>query len=399
MRTAPALLALAGTAACAALAQAPVPAPPEAPAAPVEVPDARLERRIVVDTRQVIADAARARATADAWREWADDFRASFGTMFGERFAAARPVKGAPYSADVSTEVTQKLADGNVISRTTSGRVYRDGEGRTRQETVVGGEAKSIELRDPVAGTAVMLLPGTRKAVRLPSFAFSGHRKSVQVVRLGDHELRVENGKASLDGKRLRGHAEITLDGKSVVVDGDKVTVDGKPLADGAYAPGVIVKSIEGPAGTKREEVRVHVVRGPEEFAWHGAHAPAPPVPPEPPMPPLLGPLGGRLDGSLLPPKGERSSLGTKTIEGVKAEGTAVTRTIPAGEIGNRDPIVVRHESWYSPELKVTVLTRQSDPRYGDTVYRLTHIRREEPAADLFKVPDDYEGSRRRPKG
>lgn len=80
----------------------------------------------------------------------------------------------------------------------------------------------------------------------------------------------------------------------------------------------------------------------------------------------------------------------------MRAQGKATTRTIPAGEIGNRNPIVITTESWYSPELQVTVYSRHSDPREGETVYRLSNIRRGEPAADLFKVPEDYAAKRGR---
>ncbi|HEY9232959.1 MAG TPA: hypothetical protein VIS78_12460, partial [Blastocatellia bacterium] len=72
------------------------------------------------------------------------------------------------------------------------------------------------------------------------------------------------------------------------------------------------------------------------------------------------------------------------------AEGRRATITIPAGEIGNEQPILIVDESWYSPELKVTVMSRHSDPRMGETVYRLTNVNRAEPARSLFEVPSDY---------
>lgn len=36
------------------------------------------------------------------------------------------------------------------------------------------------------------------------------------------------------------------------------------------------------------------------------------------------------------------------------------------------------------------VMTRHSDPRSGETVYRLTNINRAEPDRSLFEVPADY---------
>jgi hypothetical protein len=82
--------------------------------------------------------------------------------------------------------------------------------------------------------------------------------------------------------------------------------------------------------------------------------------------------------------------LGTQTIEGVSAEGTRTTITIPAGQIGNELPIVTVSERWYSPELQVTVMSTRSDPRTGTTTYKLTNINRSEPVPTLFQVPVDY---------
>ncbi len=77
-------------------------------------------------------------------------------------------------------------------------------------------------------------------------------------------------------------------------------------------------------------------------------------------------------------------------IEGVEAEGTRTTMTIPAGEIGNERPIEIVSERWYSPELQLVVMTRHSDPRSGETTYKLTNINRTEPAKSLFEVPAGY---------
>jgi hypothetical protein len=40
--------------------------------------------------------------------------------------------------------------------------------------------------------------------------------------------------------------------------------------------------------------------------------------------------------------------------------------------------------------LSVVVFTRHADPRSGERIYRLENIKREEPSAELFKVPVDY---------
>src|SRR5262249_23594049 len=51
----------------------------------------------------------------------------------------------------------------------------------------------------------------------------------------------------------------------------------------------------------------------------------------------------------------KKDNLGTQTINGVAAEGTRITRTIPAGQIGNDKPLQVVFERWYSPDLQIVV--------------------------------------------
>jgi hypothetical protein len=85
-----------------------------------------------------------------------------------------------------------------------------------------------------------------------------------------------------------------------------------------------------------------------------------------------------------------KEDLGTQTLEGVNAVGTKITVTIPAGQIGNERAIEIVDERWFSPDLQTTVMTRHSDPRSGEVVYRLTNISRTEPDHSLFEVPADY---------
>jgi hypothetical protein len=86
----------------------------------------------------------------------------------------------------------------------------------------------------------------------------------------------------------------------------------------------------------------------------------------------------------------KKEDLGTQTINGVAAQGTRVTRTIPAGQIGNEKPITIVHERWYSNDLQLVVMSKRSDPWSGETTYSLTNIQRAEPNASLFAVPSDY---------
>src|SRR5262249_19114381 len=75
-------------------------------------------------------------------------FRAGAGEFgFGEN-----AVKGAPFSADLVIEETQTLANGAHISHKATGKLYRDGEGRTRRDQPREGDTEIVFINDPVAG-------------------------------------------------------------------------------------------------------------------------------------------------------------------------------------------------------------------------------------------------------
>jgi hypothetical protein len=82
---------------------------------------------------------------------------------------SARTVKGAPYSAETLNESAQTLGDGNRISQRSSGRVYRDGQGRTRREEDRPDGSQSVSIIDPVAGVSYSLNAKARVAVKTPS--------------------------------------------------------------------------------------------------------------------------------------------------------------------------------------------------------------------------------------
>lgn len=86
----------------------------------------------------------------------------------------------------------------------------------------------------------------------------------------------------------------------------------------------------------------------------------------------------------------KKESLGSQVMEGVSCEGSRITRTIPAGAIGNERPIEIVTETWFSPELQALVMKKSSDPRSGETTYRLTQIKRGEPDPGLFQTPDGF---------
>jgi hypothetical protein len=86
----------------------------------------------------------------------------------------------------------------------------------------------------------------------------------------------------------------------------------------------------------------------------------------------------------------KHEDLGTQEIEGVSCHGVRDTITIPAGHIGNEQPIVTTMEVWTSPDLHIVVLEKHNDPRFGETIYRLSSINRSEPDPSLFQIPAGY---------
>jgi hypothetical protein len=191
-------------------------------------------------------------------------------------------VANAPYTADVTDTMSQRLADGNTIERTTTGKVARDSKGRTYlQETItegplaVNGATTLTFITDPVAGYTYVVNTASKTVIRRPF------------------------------------HAPPT-------------------------------------------------------------NAGAPPKPP--------GEASNRVE----------ADLGTMTVAGVSAKGQSITRTIPAGAIGNANPIVSTSEVWRSPTLQIVVKATHTDPRTGNSTYQLSNIKPGEPNSALFQVPSDY---------
>ncbi len=208
------------------------------------------------------------------------------------RFAAGlggKTVTGIPFTATLSTQTTQTLADGNRIQRTITGTIARDSQGRTRRD---------------------MTLPA------IGSWTTS-NQAAPHVIFIND-----------------------TVDGTQYILD---------------------------PNHKIAHQVRLFI-RGRQAMRENQAGA---------------------------PPQGQHGNvtttdLGTRTINGVEAEGTRYTRTIPAGQIGNEKAIAITTERWYSPDLQMVVMTKRTDPIRGDSIRQLTDIQRGEPDRTLFQVPADY---------
>jgi hypothetical protein len=245
----------------------------------------------------------------------------------------SRVTAGRPYSAEATTEFLQVLGDGNRIARKTSVRIFRDGEGRTRREELGSEDSpESISIYDPVAHATYVLDPRTRTA----------HKSAVRIV---------------YPAWKSAGSPETV-----VMEDSEKMVMAGKI----ALVPPT--------------EMAVQVVPEPIGEGKAAGSAKAIVVPRSRMM----------MSRAIGVQKGETESLGRQVIEGVAADGTRITTVIPAGAIGNQQEIRVVSEQWFSPDLQVLVMTKHSDPRSGETTYRLSNVIRGEPGAGMFDVPPDY---------
>ncbi|WP_296952089.1 hypothetical protein [uncultured Massilia sp.] len=269
-------------------------------------------------------------------------------------------VTQAPYSALAVTERLQLLADGNQIAERQSTMTYRDGAGRTRREVRdAKGETVVVTINDPVASANVVLHPQTRTA-----------------TRIGDLSLAA---RAAAEKGRAAAAAAARVSTELARREGDMANVERRRFGDGSEA--IIVKRVE-----RGGETRVNVQDVRIQFPKVLANA----VTIRDPQSTVVTLTNTMFADARWAAKATTKDLGTRDVGGVKAEGKLRSYEIPAGEIGNRNPIVVSDETWTSPELKVAVYTKHSDPRSGDTIFRLENIRREEPAPALFAVPAGY---------
>jgi len=272
-------------------------------------------------------------------------------------------IMAAPFSAVAVTESVQVLADGNRIVHKSSSTISRDAQGRTRREQSVnyvstespnGETYQTIWINDPIAGSSFLLNTKDRVAQKMAA--------SYSYMRTGVATAGGGGGRGGAMPSQAAG-ALRTVQPPQGAVAGAVGTGGG-----GGMGPRKVTPS--GEAGA--------VSSGGGGAVYSTTTSPAPLQ-----LNSVVPATGVRI-------KPETIKLGKQSIEGVEAEGTKTVLTIPAGQIGNEQPIVIENESWYSDELHQVVMTRHSDPRYGESTYKLTNINRNEPDHSLFEVPSDY---------
>jgi hypothetical protein len=240
-------------------------------------------------------------------------------------------VKGAPYAADVSTESVQVLADGNRILNTQASRQFRDSEGRARTDaTMQVFGAVASQGQAPAISNIVDPVAGAHYFL--------------------NHEMKTVS-KAFM--KIPAAASGSSLQSQDVQVEVRHAVAGGVGAGVGGGVPGGVGHFdvlTPGPGPTAMFIQR---------FEGNGADV-------------------------------KKESLGKQTIEGLECDGTRTTATIPAGQIGNERSIVITDEAWYSPKLQMAILTRHSDPRFGESTMKVTRIVQGEQPRSLFEPPADY---------
>ncbi|MGD9562881.1 MAG: hypothetical protein AB7F88_11630 [Pyrinomonadaceae bacterium] len=267
-------------------------------------------------------------------------------------FVSEDIVKGSPFSADAINESVQVLADGNRIVRSSSNKLYRNSEGRFRRE-ISGGSSGSmgfsysvgpgITILDPV-GNVRYMLDSNAKTARVGKFMAPQARAAYEADKLVVEERR-----------------QVEMRSAAPVLPGEERTIE------------------------EMREVEIGVAAAPKVRVYGDAVKAYSETITATPGAPFVFSYAGKSKYET-----RTEDLGVQNIEGVAAIGTRTITTIPAGEIGNERPIEMVYEKWYSNDLQLVVMSKHSDPRFGEQTYRLTNIVRSEPDPSLFELPQGY---------
>ena len=268
-------------------------------------------KRIAVGA--LITTSAFAQSQADEEKKMKLESQLKMMTVYSIDSAQVSTVPGAPYSAEETNTTTQMLFDGNRIVNTSTTKVYRDAQGRTRVERTLGNigsvpagqPSVSVTINDPVAGVRYSLDSVSKTAFK----SAAGNPNEAEAL------LRM---------KKLADEKQTTAVTRSRTDSGTFTFT----TSNGAVA----FKSA-----------------------------------------------------------GKREDLGASNMAGVPVTGSRTTTVIPAGTMGNDRDITITEERWYSPDLKMNIMTKHSDPRMGETVFQVNNLTRMNPDPSLFQVPADYQ--------
>jgi hypothetical protein len=80
-------------------------------------------------------------------------------------------------------------------------------------------------------------------------------------------------------------------------------------------------------------------------------------------------------------------SLGTQTMEGLKAVGSRQTQTLQT-----RSRVILSHtEAWYSPDLQMDLSVVRTNPQLGQVRLTVQNLQRVKPDASWFAVPSGFQ--------
>ncbi len=108
-------------------------------------------------------------------------------------------LKGAPFSAEVVTQTDRVLQDGNHVRQTTHGKVFRDSEGRTRQETPFqryGEENHYVSINDPVEQVFISFMMSGEKTASIHHMT---PRSAAPPAQVDKSDAKPANSKASTE--------------------------------------------------------------------------------------------------------------------------------------------------------------------------------------------------------
>ena len=257
--------------------------------------------------------------------------------------AAPAPVQRQPYTVELKTTTVQTLANGATISRESTEIRAEDSQQRTlfsnTQVLPFGDQQPSmtnVHVNDPVEGTQI---------------TWNSLGQEARVLRLPPRDQ--QHGCWQSDS----GHASFSY----------------------------------GPARPPSRDAGGGGVSGYTSFTTSGGPSPSIAAARGVTLPsPGMGRIGGALGATMTisPPKIE--DLGTATIEGVPVHGQRSTHTIPAGQIGNDQPLVSTDESWTAPSLGVALRSVRDDPQEGISTTDVVRLDLSEPPLSTFRPPEGY---------
>ena len=273
----------------------------------------------------------------------------------GVTVSGNKGVRNSPFSAEAISESIQTLADGNRIVRTSTSKLYRNSEGRFRQEHS-GGSGGAFGTFFSYGDGVTIINPG-------------------QGSFLLDAEAKIARAYQDLAGQAIA-LAPLAATTAVRAVDAVKMTPEARADLERMQVEVEKIKASKEQIAAVKDELKAAAERmATTAVIGSGLNSVV-----------TLAPSIAR--GSKWDTRTE--DLGEQSYEGITARGTRTVTTIPAGAIGNERPIEITYEKWFSDELQMVVYSKQSDPRTGEHTYRLTNINRSEPDPSLFKVPNGF---------